>query len=38
VAKWAFKHFLRPVDDDDDDDDDDSADDDNGDGRGDRGL
>jgi hypothetical protein len=38
VAKWAFKHFLRPVDDDDDDDDDDSADDDDGDGRGDRGL
>ena len=23
VAKWAFKHFLRPVNDDDDDDDDD---------------
>jgi hypothetical protein len=32
VAKWAFKHFLRPVDDDDDDDDDDDRDDDADDG------
>jgi hypothetical protein len=39
VAKWAFKHFLRPVDDDDDDDDDDREDDDDDDGgRADRDL